>query len=72
MSSPQVEIKKMEIPTMPLVGKTLRRSNGKGMTRVFWSVPLAASFYLSPRLKWEASSPPLGETGIGGDIGKGD
>lgn len=69
---PQAEIKEMEIPTMPLIGKTLRRSNGKGMTRVSGVSHLPLHFYLSPKIEMEASSPPLGETGIDGDIGKGD
>lgn len=57
---------------MPLVGKTLRRSNRKGMTRVSGASHLPLHFYLSPKIEMEASLPPLGETGIDGDTGRGD
>lgn len=57
---------------MPLVGKTLRRSNRKGMTRVSGVSHLQLHFYISPKIEIEASLPPLGQKGIDGDIGRGD
>ena len=57
---------------MPFIGKKLRRSNTKGMTRVSGVSHMPPHFYLSPKIEMEASIPPLGEKGIDGDIGKGD
>lgn len=61
---------------MPLVGKTLRSSNRKGMTRVSGvsHLPLHFLFFFwgGGSIEMEASLPPLGEKGTDGDIGRGD